>query len=58
MGVVLDVTVREGTGTGAAREARRNGLVPGVVYGGDEGPVPVAVKMNEVLKALNSARSK
>lgn len=54
MSVVLDVTVREGTGTGAAREARRNGLVPGVVYGGDEAPVPVAVKMNEVLKALNS----
>ena len=54
MGVVLDVTVREGTGTGAAREARRNGQVPGVVYGGDEGPVPVSVKLNEVLKALNS----
>jgi large subunit ribosomal protein L25 len=54
MGVVLDVTVREGTGTGAAREARRNGMVPGVVYGGDENAVPVAVKMNEVLKALNS----
>ncbi|MEL6686402.1 MAG: 50S ribosomal protein L25/general stress protein Ctc [Pseudomonadota bacterium] len=54
MGVVLDVTVREGTGTGAAREARRNGLVPGVVYGGGEAPVAVSVKMNEVLKALNS----
>jgi large subunit ribosomal protein L25 len=54
MSVVLDVTVREDTGTGAAREARRNGLVPGVVYGGDEPAVAVAVKMNEVLKALNS----
>ena len=54
MGVVLDVTVRDNTGTGAAREARRNGLVPGVVYGGDEEPRAVAVKMNEVLKALNS----
>lgn len=54
MSVVLDVTVREDTGTGAAREARRNGQVPGVIYGGDEGPVAVAVKMNEVLKALNS----
>ena len=56
MGVVLDVTVREGTGTGAAREARRNGLVPGVVYGGDEAAVPVSVKMNEVLRALNSGQ--
>ena len=54
MGVVLDVTVREGTGSGAAREARRNGLVPGVVYGGDEPAVAVAVQMNEVLRALNS----
>ena len=54
MGVVLDVTVREGTGTGAAREARRNGLVPGVVYGGDEPAVAVAVQLNEVLRALNS----
>lgn len=54
MGVVLDVTVRNETGTGAAREARRKGMVPGVIYGGDENPVSVAVKMNEVLKALNS----
>lgn len=54
MGVVLDVTVRENTGTGNAREARRNGKIPGVIYGGDEAPVSVAVKMNEVLKALNT----
>jgi len=54
MGVVLEVAVREDTGTGNAREARRNGMVPGVVYGGDEDAVSVSVKMNEVLKALNS----
>jgi large subunit ribosomal protein L25 len=54
MGVVLDVTVRDDTGTGAAREARRNGMVPGVIYGGDDDAVSVAVKMNEVMKALNS----
>ena len=54
MGVVLDVMVRENTGTGAAREARRNGLVPGVIYGGDEAPVAVSVKFNEVLRVLNS----
>lgn len=54
MGVVLDVTVRENTGTGNAREARRNGKIPGVIYGGEEAPVSVAVKMNEVLKALNT----
>lgn len=54
MSVVLDVVVRDETGTGNAREARRNGNVPGVVYGGDEAPVAVSVKMNEVLKAVNS----
>ncbi|GLQ20134.1 50S ribosomal protein L25/general stress protein Ctc [Algimonas porphyrae] len=54
MSVVLDVTVRDDTGTGAAREARRNGMVPGVIYGGDEDAVAVAVKMNEVLKAMNT----
>lgn len=52
--VVLDVSVRDNTGTGAAREARRQNLVPGVIYGGDEKPVAVAAKYNEVLKAINS----
>jgi len=52
----LDVTVREKTGTGSARQARRDGLVPGVLYGGDEGSVAIAMKFNEVLKAINSGR--
>ena len=56
MSVVLDVTVRENTGTGGARAARRDGLVPGVIYGGDEASVAVSVKYNEVLKAINSGQ--
>ena len=56
MSVVLDVTVRENTGTGNAREARRNGMVPGVLYGGDEAPVAISIKQNEVLKAINSGQ--
>ena len=52
--VNLNVDVREGTGTGSAREARRNNLVPGVIYGGDLGPVSIVMKYNEVLKAINS----
>ena len=56
MSVVLDVNVRENTGTGNAREARRNNLVPGVIYGGTEAPVSVAIKYNEVLKAINSGQ--
>ena len=30
----LVAVARTGTGKGAARQARRNGMVPGVVYGG------------------------
>lgn len=55
-GICLDVTVRENTGTGAARAARRDGAVPAVIYGGELGPVPVALRKNEVLKALNSGQ--
>lgn len=56
MSVVLDVVVRNETGTGNAREARRNGMVPGVIYGGDKAPVAVGIKYNEVLKAINSGQ--
>lgn len=56
MSVVLDIVVREETGTGYAREARRQGMVPGVIYGGDEAPVSVAVKFNEMIKAINSGQ--
>ena len=56
MSVVLDVVVREETGTGNAREARRNGVVPGVVYGGDKDAIAIGIKYNEVLKAINSGQ--
>ena len=56
MSVVLDVTVRENTGTGNSRAARRAGLVPAIIYGGDEAPVSVSVKYNEVLKAINTGQ--
>lgn len=51
---VLDIEVRENTGTGNARAARRAGLVPGVLYGGGQDPAAVSLKHNEVLKALNT----
>ena len=54
MSVVLDVDIRENSGSGNARAARREGLVPGIVYGGDEAPVSVSFKYNEVLRAINS----
>jgi large subunit ribosomal protein L25 len=54
--IVLNVQVRSAVGTGAARSARREGLVPGVLYGGPRGPVPVAVPKNEFRKALYSGK--
>ncbi len=55
-GICLDVVVRETTGTGSSREARRNGAVPGVIYGGGKDPVAIALRKNEVLKAINSGQ--
>ena len=54
--IVLNVEVRERTGTGGARDARRAGLVPGVLYGGDKDPVAIAVKANEFRKALYTGK--
>ena len=54
--IVLNVEVRERTGTGGARDTRRAGLVPGVLYGGDKDPVAIAVKANEFRKALYTGK--
>lgn len=54
--ISLNVTVRERTGKGGAREARRNGYVPGVLYGGGEDPVAINLKLNEVIRAVNSGQ--
>jgi large subunit ribosomal protein L25 len=54
--IVLNVEVRERTGTGGARDSRRSGMVPGVLYGGDKDPVAIAVKSNEFRKALYTGK--
>jgi large subunit ribosomal protein L25 len=54
--IVLNVEVRERTGTGGAREARRGGKVPGVLYGGSKDPVAIAVKSNEFRKSLYTGK--
>lgn len=48
--------VRERTGTGGARASRREGWVPGVLYGGDKGPVPIRLKQKEVFLAFSAGR--
>ena len=54
--IVLNVEVRERTGTGGARDTRRAGKVPGVLYGGDKDPVAIAVRSNEFRKALYTGK--
>lgn len=48
--VALKAEEREGTGTGVARALRREGKLPGIVYGGQHNPQPIVVD----LKAINS----
>ncbi len=49
---------RTGTGKGAARQARRDGLVPGIVFGGDTDPLPINIKFNQLFKRLKDGRFK
>lgn len=53
---VIEAMARTGTGKGAARSARREGLVPGVIYGGGEDPQSVNIKHNVLLKALRAGK--
>ena len=39
----LEAQERTGTGKGAARQARRDGMVPGIVFGGDVDPLPINI---------------
>ena len=53
---VIEAASREGAGKGAARAARREGNVPGVVYGGGKDPVAINIKHNVLLKALKAGK--
>ena len=52
----LNATARLGTGKGAARKARREDLVPGVVYGGGQDPQAINVKYNVLFKMVKAGR--
>ncbi len=52
----LEATERTGTGKGAARQARRENLVPGIVYGGGADPLPINLPYNALLKRLKAGR--
>ena len=52
----LQAVVRTGTGKGAARQARRDGNVPGIVYGDGKDPSPINLNYNYLLKRLRQGR--
>jgi large subunit ribosomal protein L25 len=54
--IILNVDVRENVGTGGARAARREGAVPGVLYGGDKAPVAISVNEREFRKSLYTGK--
>ncbi len=54
--IILNVEVRDGAGTGAARAVRREGKVPGTLYGGGKAPVNIAVRANEFRKSLYTGK--
>lgn len=45
---------RRRSGTGGSRAVRRDGWVPAVIYGGNEEPMNIKMKYNEVLKAYQT----
>src|SRR6056297_2150908 len=59
-GEIPDLVAQErtGTGKGAARQARRDGMVPGIVFGGDTDPLPINLPFNELIKKLKAGRFK
>ena len=55
-GIVLNVEKRERLGTGGARATRNADLIPGVLYGGVRGAVPIEIKAKDVLTAIRSGK--
>ncbi|WP_425074404.1 50S ribosomal protein L25/general stress protein Ctc [Sagittula sp. S175] len=54
----LQAIERTGTGKGAARQARRDGMVPGIVFGGEKEPLPINMPFNVLFKKLKDGRFK
>jgi large subunit ribosomal protein L25 len=56
MAIEISARKRETQGTGAARRLRRKGLVPGIVYGGDQGAVNIELDQKALYLSLKNER--
>ena len=52
----IKAVARPKSGTGAARQARRDGHVPGVIYGDGKDPVTIAVDARDLSKTIAKGR--
>jgi large subunit ribosomal protein L25 len=48
----LTATVRGATGKGATRSGRREGVIPGIIYGGGDAAEPIALSFRELNKLI------
>ena len=48
----LNASARDATGKGAARGVRREGRIPGVIYGGGDAAVPISLDYRELNKLI------
>lgn len=55
--MTIDVQKRERVGKGGNREARRNGLIPGVVYGGGKDSVPIQLDRKTFVELMKKSDS-
>src|ERR687892_1466184 len=56
MAIEISARKRETQGTGAARRLRRKGLVPGILYGGDQGAVNIELDHKALYLSLRNER--
>jgi large subunit ribosomal protein L25 len=55
-GIVLNVDKRDHTGSGGARATRNAGMIPGVLYGGARGAIPIQINAKDVQMAIRSGK--
>ncbi len=56
--IKLEAVVREARGKGAARNMRKKGLVPGVLYGYETENMAVAVRQSDLVKILHDPKKR